>query len=225
MIPPTILHYPIFRTQDTPYRRFVLWISKDCYQELCRSSSDFSYGFDHAARSATYRYHTDFMLAQELQGRLMELIEETNSTRPFHESNARLLSASLLLQVNRIIYDQAHQVSPSYENVLYLNICDYINNHLSDDLTLDSLAAFFYVSKYHISHVFKDNMGISPHQYIQKKRLQACKNGILSGTPFSNVYHQYGFHDYTAFYRAFKKEFGLSPKEFREQYHLSREYL
>ncbi|RGM07135.1 helix-turn-helix domain-containing protein, partial [Hungatella hathewayi] len=42
-------------------------------------------------------------------------------------------------------------------------------------------------------------------------------NGILSGIPFGELYHQYGFSDYTSFYRAFKKEFGLSPKEFREQ--------
>lgn len=105
-----------------------------------------------------------------------------------------------------------HQVPAAYENVLYLNICDYINNHLGDDLSLDHLASFFYTSKYHISHVFKDNMGISLHQYIIKKRLQASKNGILSGIPFGELYHQYGFSDYTSFYRTFKKEFGLSPK-------------
>ena len=117
-----------------------------------------------------------------------------------------------------------HQVPVAYENVLYLNLCDYINNHLSEDLSLDKLASFFYSSKYHISHVFKDNMGISIHQYIIKKRLHASKNGILSGIPFTELYHQYGFSDYTSFYRAFKKEFGLSPKEFREQKGLPEGY-
>ena len=114
-------------------------------------------------------------------------------------------------------------VSPAYENVLYLNLCDYINNHLEENLSLDRLADFFYVSKYHISHLFKDHMGISLHQYIIKKRLHASKNGILSGIPLKTLIYQYGFHDYTAFYRAFKKEFGLSPTEFREQHHLPDE--
>ena len=109
--------------------------------------------------------------------------------------------------------------------MLYLNLCDYINNHLDEDLSLEQLASFFYVSKYHISHIFKDNMGISLHQYITKKRLQASKNGILSGIPFGQVYQQYGFNDYTSFYRAFKKEFGSSPKEFKEQHKMPEDYV
>lgn len=55
------------------------------------------------------------------------------------------------------------------------------------------------MSKYHISHIFKDNMGIPLHQYILKKRLHASKNAILSDHPISHVYLQYGFKDYTSF--------------------------
>ncbi|EIW27601.1 helix-turn-helix transcriptional regulator, partial [Pelosinus fermentans] len=142
----------------------------------------------------------------------------------FHKLNSELQIHSFMLLLNRITYDMLHQVPAAYENVLYLNLCDYINNHLGENLSLDHLASFFYTSKYHISHVFKDNMGISLHQYILKKRLQASKNGILSGIPFGELYHQYGFSDYTSFYRAFKKEFGLSPKEFREQAVLPKGY-
>ena len=63
-------------------------------------------------------------------------------------------------------------------------------------------------------------MGIPLHQYILKKRLQASKNAILSDQPISRVFQQYGFRDYTSFFRAFKKEYGVSPKEFREQHRL-----
>lgn len=221
LIPPGMPHRPDFRSTDTPYRRFVLWLSKDFYDQLLASSPEFSYGFDYVKQEKQYRFQTDFITSQNIQGLLMDLLEEKNSSRSFRDLHIRMMAASFLLHINRLIYDACHKISPSYENVLYLNVCDYINNHLEEDLSLDQLAAFFYVSKYHISHIFKDNMGISLHQYVVKKRLQASKNGILSGIPFNQLIYQFGFHDYTSFYRAFKKEFGLSPTEFREQHQLT----
>lgn len=218
LIPPGFRHQPVFRSMDVPYRRFVFWLNADYFDRLCRLSSDFSYSYEYARKNRHYHFRPDFIAAQELNGRLLDLVEELNGNRPFKETQARLMTANFLLHINRLSYDLLHQVSPAYENVLYLNLCDFINNHLDEDLSLERLAAFFYVSKYHISHIFKDNMGISLHQYITKKRLQASKNGILSGIPFTEVYHQYGFHDYTSFYRAFKKEFGSSPKEYKEQH-------
>ena len=224
LIPPGISHHPVFQSTEVPYRRFVLWIGKSFYEQLLSYSPDFSYGFDHVIRDHQYRFHLDYLLSQEIQGKLLDLLEEANTTRSFGDLNAHLMAASLLVSINRLTYDSLNQITPSYENALYLNVCDYINNHLDEDLTLDTLAAFFFVSKYHISHVFKDNMGISPHQYITKKRLQASKNTILTGVPFTVICHQYGFHDYTSYYRAFKKEFGLSPTEFREQRKLPEDF-
>ncbi|WP_394525536.1 helix-turn-helix domain-containing protein [Lacrimispora sp. JR3] len=224
LIPPGAKHHPIFHSSGKNYQRFVLWISNEYYESMCSWSKDFSYTFQYAEENRQYRFRTDFITFQNIQGRLLELLEELHGTRPFHMLNAELLVHSFLLLINRITYEMLHQVPQTYENVLYLNVCDYINNHLNENLSLDHLASFFYSSKYHLSHVFKDNMGISIHQYIIKKRLNASKNGILSGIPFTELYHQYGFSDYTSFYRAFKKEFGLSPREFREQKELPEGY-
>lgn len=224
LIPPGAKHHPIFHSTDKNYQRFVLWISRKYYDTMCSWSDDYAYSFRYAAEHKNHRFRTDTITFQNIQGRLLDLIEELHGNKAFHKLNAELLVHSFLLHINRITYDMLHQVPVAYENVLYLNLCDYINNHLNEDLSLDHLASFFYSSKYHISHVFKDNMGISIHQYIIKKRLSASKNGILSGIPFKEIYHQYGFTDYTSFYRAFKKEFGLSPKEYREQKGLPEGY-
>lgn len=220
LIPPGIPHRPVFHSQDVPYRRFVLWLSIDFYNSLKLVSPDFSYGFSFAKNQQRYYFQTDFISSQSIQGQLMTILEEKHGRKTFHSIQASILAASFLIQINRFIYDKVHQVLPSYDHVLYLNVCDYINNHLGDDLSLDTLSAFFYLSKYHIAHIFKDHMGISLHQYIIKKRLQASKNGILSGLPLNQIMDQYGFHDYTSFYRAFKKEFGLSPTKYRKQYQI-----
>lgn len=75
---------------------------------------------------------------------------------------------SFLVYINRLLYSSLHEHSQVFENALYLKICDYIHQNLEDDLSLERIAANFYVSKYHIAHIFKDNMGISLHQYILK---------------------------------------------------------
>lgn len=224
MIPPGVKHHPIFHSTGKTYQRIILWISRSYYETMCSWSEDFSYSFRYVSENKHYHFRRDYVTFQNIQGHLLDLLEEIHGNKAFHKLTSELRLHSLMLVLNRITYDMLHQVPAVFQNVLYLNLCDYINNHLEEKLTLDHLASFFYASKYHISHVFKDNMGISLHQYIIKKRLQACKNGILSGIPAGELYHQYGFSDYTSFYRAFKKEFGLSPKEFREQAVQSKEY-
>lgn len=221
LIPPGLAHYISYVSPDIPYRRFVLWFSPSFFKEFSQVDAEgFGYGFACAQKEGGLHFRPDRISAQELMGLLMNIIEEKNDALPFRRTNLRLMLGSFMIYLNRLIYRSRNKTSPSYEHALYLNICYYINHHLDEELTLERLADFFFVSKYHIAHIFKDSMGISIHQYILKKRLHACKNAILTGMAFTNIYTQYGFHDYTAFYRAFKKEFGMSPTEYRERHQM-----
>ena len=113
-------------------------------------------------------------------------------------------------------YEQNNPRKRKEEQDLYQKLLMYIDNHLEQDISLEHLAKKFYVSKYYIAHLFKRNTGISIHQYIMKKRLAACQNAILSNISISKAYLMFGFKDYSNFYRAFKKEFGISPKEYKD---------
>lgn len=92
-----------------------------------------------------------------------------------------------------------------------LSIMRYIDAHYTEHLTLDKIADACFLSVSSVSHIFKDEFGISVKKYIMQKRMSGAYLALLSGMSSSEVCIAYGFSDYSAFYRAYKKQFGFSP--------------
>lgn len=91
------------------------------------------------------------------------------------------------------------------------SIVDYINAHLFEELSLEILAEKFYLSKNHLNRLFKEASGSTVWEYIRLKRLLAAHWRITDGTAATAAAAECGFHDYSAFYRAYKKHFGVAP--------------
>lgn len=106
------------------------------------------------------------------------------------------------------------------EQNLVVDICKYINSDLTQELSLEHLSERFYISKTHLNRLFKSNVGTTAGQYINLKRLYLAKELLQKGVHPTEVYSLCGFHDYTTFYRAFKKQFLCSPKDFALQCHI-----
>lgn len=217
LIPPGVKHHATIGQAKT-YRRFVLWIGKDCFDRLLAESEDYGYLIRLLHQTKEYVFHNSFVEFNSLQALVMQLLEALQTEHFGRTCEVELLLRTLLLRLNQTAYERMHSAKESATAELYLNLCDYISNHLDEPLSLDILSGKFYVSKYYISHTFKDHMGISLHQYIAKKRLSACRDAMKGGRKISDVYQQFGFHDYSSFFKAFKKEFGISPKEYQELY-------
>lgn len=96
------------------------------------------------------------------------------------------------------------------------DIFAYISGHLTEEISLDTLEKEFFVSKYYICREFKRLAGLTPHSYIVKSRLNLCCKYIEQGLPINEVYQLGGFASYNHFFRAFKKEYRMTPKEYYE---------
>lgn len=218
LIPPDVPHFAAIHDDQSPYRRFVFWISQTFYNDLLNLSKDYVYIMERTALTRQYIFHYDFIAFNALQSKVFELIEELKSEYFGKAAKISLCVHDLILYLNRSVYERDHTgQAAGNDKHLYQDILKYIEGHLDEDLSLDNLAREFFVSKYHIAHIFKDNIGLPIHQFILKKRLAVCKDALQSRTSISEAYIQCGFKDYSSFYRAFKKEYGMSPKAFVEQ--------
>ncbi len=91
-------------------------------------------------------------------------------------------------------------------------ITQYIDRHLTHSLSLERICERFYISPSQLNRNFKKNLGITVGEYITTKRLLLAHDLINQGQMPSYIYKKCGFHDYSTFFRAYKKKFGISPK-------------
>ncbi len=94
----------------------------------------------------------------------------------------------------------------------------YIHDHLTEDLTLEMLEKEFYVSRSHLIREFKKRTGQTVHSYIVRARLDLCRSYIEQGDSIAEVYRKGGFGGYNHFFKAFRKVYGMTPKEYYRLY-------
>lgn len=90
----------------------------------------------------------------------------------------------------------------------------YLEQHLDQDVNLAMLSAQVGLSKFQLLRLFKQAFGKTPHQYLTELRLFKAKT-LLKTHPINEVAQLSGFADSSAFGKAFKLNFGLTPSEFK----------
>lgn len=102
----------------------------------------------------------------------------------------------------------------SEEKPVITEIKTFINDNTSEILSLDNIAERFYMSKYYMCHMFRDETGMTIKDYIAAQKIAKACELMRNGVVASEVQKLCGFNDYSTFYRTFKKYMGISPTEF-----------
>jgi AraC-like DNA-binding protein len=216
VIPPGLDHMALLTDPEKPYRRFVFWQKPAFLEALEARSPDYGYLLRRSEDRGRYVYHFDLPTFNAIRTRLFTLLDEIHADRFAKDTAIDLYMSDLLLFLGRTVHEQDQRRNKKEQLSRYEAITHYVDMHLDEPLSLDALAREFYLSKYYLVHLFRENSGLSVHQYILKKRLAACCDAMRGGAAVGEVYRQWGFGDYSAFYRAFRKEYGMSPSAYIE---------
>ncbi|EKA13662.1 AraC family transcriptional regulator [Enterococcus sp. GMD1E] len=121
-----------------------------------------------------------------------------------------------LIFLNQVVQkeESAQEQNAVVPNERVEQMLQYISKNLSHPLSLEEMEKQFFVSKYHITREFKKYTGFTFHQYVMKKKLIYAKHLLREYRSSSAVYSKSGFSSYPHFLKAFKREFGITPKEF-----------
>ncbi len=214
LISPRELHQLHIKTEREVYERYVLWVDPRAVKRLSTRHTDLMSCLD----PASPRYRNQLRMSPEDQRRIYDLIgrlyAELQEGGFGGELMPECLLTQLLVEINRIAERGGPEEAEARGGQVVSQVVDYIGAHYGEELSLEALADRFFVSKYHLSHEFARVVGTSVHRYIMKKRLLIARQLMAQGVQPSRVWSDAGFGDYTGFYRAFKAEYGVTPREY-----------
>ena len=210
-----IKHHTIHRAlidKSEPYDRIIIYLDGKYFSRSIPEAR-LTDCFDQADRSGEH-----LLLPTEQQRRAIEkVLSDYEAAAEDRGFGAQALRESyiiqLLIYIGRMTAAEGpgeKQYDPKIRRAL-----SYINENLGGELSVEQLAEQVYLSKYHFMRLFKAQTGSSVHAYVRQKRLLHAARLIREGMPVSKAAAESGFGDYSAFHRAFRESFGISPGELK----------
>lgn len=113
--------------------------------------------------------------------------------------------------------DLPFSIASTFKNTISVsNVCAYISEHFTENLTLEQISEYAGFSKFHFERIFSEYTGVTFYQYLQQMRINYAQT-LLSNPELSitDISDHAGFASCTTFTRAFKKYTGYPPSEYR----------
>lgn len=198
---------------DSEYERIIIYVSTQFLNTYAKKDYDLNYCFECAKKekSSVLRIHS--LDKSKLYQVCLELEHSFSDNAFAKDLYQKILFLEFMIQLNRtMISNHINYIDSSIGSTKLLQILDYINEHLSEEITIDKLSSNFYLNRYYLMHFFKEETGYTIGNYITEKRLLLAKSLVQNGCSITEACYRSGFKNYSTFSRAFKKAFNTVPK-------------
>lgn len=161
---------------------------------------------------------------EKIKNLLLEISDEYFLEEPLSEASiySKLIEIFVLIGRNYSAntFNSNNNLKKQKEYTeLFLNICNYINEHYNEDITLDEVADISGYSKYHFSRLFKQYTNVSFYKYLNTKKIENAEKLLMNNElSITEIALRCGFSSLSAFIRMFKIIKGCTPTEFKDMF-------
>lgn len=219
--PPGLIHRTVISSKMTePCSRDILWISAEWIASKGQWFPDKQLkNMEHPYFLRTAGTKWDFL------SNLFHSGVRESEDKAFRWEDAVLGNTILLLtHIGRAFMDQGMVPIKAEQSALLDSIVDYVKGNLANKITLPDTAKRFFVSESTVNRLFQKEMGVSFYRYVTQYRLVEAQSLILKDVPIESIGAKVGFSDYPTFYRAFKNEYGMSPRQYKKLDTLKKDF-
>ena len=162
-----------------------------------------------------------FFFDQAIWDTALKLKTEVGNSDPGSRQYAEALSLALVHELIRLEHAASGAVRPLSGGLpawQRKRLVEFIEEHLSEEISLATLAKLANLSLFYFARAFKQSFGVPPHRYHSARRMDHARN-LLQRTALSvtAIGVQTGFRDTSSFTRAFRRFMGVTPTEYRRQ--------
>ncbi len=216
LIPVGVMVGATLKQRGCPFQRHALWMSRRymTFMQLQDDEADFFFAFASAQNRYLIKLPSDVF--ESVSGAFEMLAAESASERLNAELSTKAILSALCVRLNRLLQEDSSILHAGDGNRLS-PVLSYIHSNCTSPISVEGLASQFGYSPSHLAHSFKKQIGTSLYHYVLLRRLQIGREAMLDGIPVKEAFQKCGFGDYAGFYRAFVKEFGLSPQQYKKR--------
>lgn len=206
------IHKPVIH-DTVSYDRIILYISPNFFLKYKTENYDLAYCFKFINSQNSNLVRISNASYDKILSVLFDLSISFQKEYYANQLYQKIKLMEFLILLNeRMINKDVSYISAITTNPTVLSIIKYINEHITDELSIEAIAKHMYLNRSYIMHIFKSETGYTIGNYITEKRLFLARQYIAKGISVTDACYQSGFKNYANFYHAYKNKYHSSPK-------------